>query len=57
MPRRKNKTLNRWTPADLKTLRRLAHRAPAARIARALERTESAVRQKASALGLSLQLR
>jgi hypothetical protein len=51
------RTIRPWTATDLRTLRRLAHRAPAARIGRDLKRTESAVRQKACALGLSLQLR
>jgi hypothetical protein len=57
MPRRKKPTRNPWTPADLKTLRKLAGREPAPRIARELKRTESAVRQKASSLGLGLRLR
>jgi hypothetical protein len=57
MPRRKKPTRNPWTPADLKTLRKMAHRESAARIARELKRTERAVRQKASSLGLSLQVR
>ncbi len=54
---RKKRSIHPWTPADLKTLRRHARRAPVATIARQLKRTESAVRQKASALGVSLQLR
>ena len=58
MPRtRKKRSTNPWTAADLKTLRRHARRESAAKIARQLKRSESAVRQKASALGVSLQLR
>ena len=58
MPRtRKTRSTNPWTAADLKTLRRHARRESAAKIARQLNRSESAVRQKASALGVSLQLR
>jgi hypothetical protein len=58
MPRtRKKRSANPWTPADLKALRKHARRTPASRIARELKRSESAVRQKASALGVSLQLR
>ena len=58
MPRtRKKRSANPWTAADLKTLRRHARRESAAKIARQLKRSESAVRQKASALGVSLQLR
>jgi hypothetical protein len=45
------------TPADLKTLRRHARHTPVPRIARELKRSESAVRQKASSLGVSLRLR
>jgi hypothetical protein len=58
MPRaRKKRSVNPWTSADLKTLRKHARRTPASRIARELNRSESAVRQKACALGVSLQLR
>ncbi len=58
MPRtRKRKSIHPWTPADLKTLRRHARHTPAPKIARALKRSESAVRQKASSLGVSLRLR
>jgi hypothetical protein len=45
-----------WTPGDIKTLRTLARRKThAGRIARTLKRTESATRQKAYGLGLSLR--
>jgi hypothetical protein len=58
MPRtRTRRMIHPWTPADLKTLRRHARRTPVSRIARELERSESAVRQKASSLGVSLRLR
>jgi hypothetical protein len=58
MPRtRKRRSIHPWTPADLKTLRRHARRTPVSRIARELKRSESAVRQKAGSLGISLRLR
>jgi hypothetical protein len=60
MPRtrtRTRRTIHAWTPADLKTLRRHARHTPVPRIARELKRSESAVRQKASSLGVSLRLR
>lgn len=59
-PRRttkKKRTVSPWTPADLKALRKLARRSHARAIAEQLMRTEGAVRQKASSLGVSLQLR
>ena len=45
-----------WTAFDLRTLRSLARRESAGRIAKKLRRTESAVRQKAAALGTSLRV-
>jgi hypothetical protein len=58
MPRtRKRRIIHAWTPADLKTLRRHARRTPVSSIARELKRSESAVRQKASSLRVSLRLR
>ena len=54
---RKKKTLNPWTAADVKVLRGLAGRKYASEIARRLKRTEGATRQKAHALGISLQVR
>ena len=45
-----------WSAADLKTLKKLAGKQPAATIARQLKRSESAVRQKAGALGVSLRV-
>lgn len=53
----KKRTISRWTAADLSTLRKLTGRRTAAVIAQQLGRTESAVRQKAGALGHSLRMR
>lgn len=56
MPRTKKKrTLTPWSRADLKEMKSLAGKRSAAAIARALKRSESAVRQKAAALSLSLR--
>ena len=55
---RKRKTKKRsWIAADLKLLRKQAGRTSAAKIAKALKRSEGAVRQKAGSLGVSLRLR
>jgi hypothetical protein len=43
-----------WTSDDVKTLKSLARKEPASAIAKALKRTEGATRQKATALGVSL---
>ena len=43
-----------WAPEDVKTLKSLARKEPASAIAKALKRTEGATRQKATALGVSL---
>ena len=43
-----------WTKDDVKTLKSLARKETAANIAKALKRTEGATRQKATALGVSL---
>jgi len=56
-PRKKKRSINPWTAADLKTLRKQAGRSSAGRIAKELKRTEGAVRQKAGSLGVSLRLR
>ena len=53
----KKRLINPWTTADLKSLRKQAGRASAGKIAKALKRTEGAVRQKAGSLRLSLRLR
>ena len=47
-----------WTPELVRTLKALARKnTPAGKIARSLKRTESATRQKAFSLGLSLDSR
>jgi hypothetical protein len=47
-----------WTPAQVRTLKTLARKKThAARIAKALKRTEGATRQKAFSMGLSLDPR
>jgi hypothetical protein len=47
-----------WTPEHVRTLKVLARKkTSAAKIARALKRTEGATRQKAFSLGLSLESR
>ena len=47
-----------WNSADVRTLKTLAKkRKKAALIARTLKRTESATRQKAFSIGLSLETR
>jgi len=47
-----------WTAQHLRTLKSLAmKKTPAAKIAKALKRTEAATRQKAFSMGLSLDTR
>jgi hypothetical protein len=54
----KMKKRRAWAIADVRTLKAAAKRkAPAARIARSLKRTEGATRQKAFSLGISLDSR
>jgi len=54
----KAKTRREWTKLDVRELKTLARqKTPAAKIARALKRTEGATRQKAFALGVSLNSR
>lgn len=55
MPRKK--TIKVWTNTDVKTLRKLAGKTPAGKIAKQLKRTEGATRQKAMALGISLRVK
>jgi hypothetical protein len=43
-----------WTSDDVKTLKSMARKEPASAIAKSLKRTEGATRQKATALGVSL---
>lgn len=47
-----------WTPTHVRTLKTLARKKThAARIAKALNRTEGATRQKAFSIGISLESR
>ena len=43
-----------WTSDDVKMLKTMARKEPASAIAKSLKRTEGATRQKATALGVSL---
>jgi hypothetical protein len=43
-----------WSKDDVRALKGMARKEPVANIAKALKRTESATRQKATALGVSL---
>ncbi len=43
-----------WTKDDVKLLKGMARKEPASKIAKSLKRTEGATRQKATALGVSL---
>ena len=43
-----------WTKDDVKLLKSMARKEPASKIAKSLKRTEGATRQKATALGVSL---
>ena len=43
-----------WTKEDVRTLKGMARKEPASKIAKNLKRTEGATRQKATALGISL---
>ena len=43
-----------WTSEDVKMLKSMARKEPASAIAKTLKRTEGATRQKATALGVSL---
>ena len=55
---RKNLKLREWAKTDIRELKTLARgKTPAGKIARALKRTEGATRQKAFALGVSLDSR
>jgi len=56
---RKKKTPERrsWSRDDLRLLKRMARKEPAAAIAKALGRTEGATRQKAKGEGVSLSMR
>jgi hypothetical protein len=54
MPRRR--VIRRWTPAELKQLKRLAGTAGRDQIAKTLKRSPTAVAQRASNEGISLAL-
>ena len=55
---RKNSNRRRWTKTELRELKSLARaKTPAGKIAWSLKRTEGATRQKAFALGVSLDTR
>jgi hypothetical protein len=58
MARPKSKAPRAWTKDDIRALKTLAkQKTPIAKIARAPTRTESATRQKAYAIGVSLRSR
>jgi len=52
-----SKTLRRWDASEIKVLRQHAGKKTIIQIARALKRTPTAIRIKASGLRLSLSLR
>ncbi len=45
-----------WSKDDVRLLKGMARKEPAAKIAKALKRTEGATRQKANGIGISLSL-
>jgi len=56
--KRRKKKRSHWAPDDVRQLKAMARRkVPAPKIARKLKRTEGATRQKAFAIGLSLESR
>jgi hypothetical protein len=59
MPRasKKRRPVKPWTASDLKVLKSRAGKDPVEKIAKDLKRTPSAVRQKATSLGISLRAR
>jgi hypothetical protein len=55
MPKKKSSVRNPWTKDDIRQLK--AHsktRTPAVEVAKAMKRTEAAVRQKAKTIGIGL---
>jgi len=52
---KRQRILKPWTREDVKQMKALAGKKSAGAISRALKRTESAVRQKAAALAISLR--
>jgi len=53
-PSKKAPARRPWTKDDVKLLKGMARKEPASKIAKTLKRTEGATRQKATALGVSL---
>ena len=53
-PSKKAPARRPWTKEDVRTLKTMARKEPASKIAKTLKRTEGATRQKATALGVSL---
>ena len=53
-PSKKAPARRPWTKEDVKLLKGMARKEPASKIAKTLKRTEGATRQKATALGVSL---
>ena len=45
-----------WSKDDVRVLKSMARKEPVAKIAKALNRTDGATRQKATVIGLSLKL-
>jgi hypothetical protein len=45
-----------WSKDDVRLLKSLARKEPAAKIAKALKRTEAATRQKAKTIGVSVSM-
>jgi hypothetical protein len=55
MPKKKVAVRNPWTKEDVRELRSHSKaKTPVAKVARALKRTEGAVRQKAKSIGIGL---
>jgi hypothetical protein len=55
MPKKKTQTRNPWSKENIRELK--AHskaRTPVAKVAKAMKRTEGAVRQKATSIGIGL---
>jgi hypothetical protein len=55
MPKKKTQARNPWTKEDIRELK--AHskaRTPVAKVAKAMKRTEGALRQKAKTIGIGL---
>lgn len=55
--KKKTRAVRAWTSTDLKLLKTSAGKQSAGKIAKALKRTEGAVRQKAMARGISLRVK